>query len=231
MTPVRCLPLLLLLAASACGVPGLEPERDAHRSHDCRSGDVRVDGGTTEDTLAVCAAARSVSGFFRNIGLSRTAAITVLLVDRMPSENGDNVLGCFNAADAQVKVLSWRAASDRGRWLGQSIDRTLYHSLVAHEIAHALAWCNAPGNTLSVRASEYVAYVVMFATMESGRREAILADAPGVSFDREGEISDTFYYLAPSRFGVAAYRHYLRPENGARFLRAVLSGAALPAVD
>jgi hypothetical protein len=31
----------------------------------------------------------------------------------------------------------------------------------------------------------------------------------------------------PMRFGVASYRHYLRPENGAAFLRSVLAGEVL----
>jgi hypothetical protein len=229
--PMRRIVPLLLLAASACVLPGVQPEQAAQHSLACPPGDVRVAGGPAEDALAVCAAAHSVSAFFRSVGLPRTAAIRVLLVERMPTEHAGNVLGCFTPRDARVTVLSFQAASSRGRWFGQAMDRPLYASLVAHEIAHALAWCNAAGNPLGVRAAEYVAYVAMFATMDPARRQAILAEDPEIRFDSERQISDDFYYIAPNRFAIAAYRHFLRPENGARFLHAVLRAAALPAED
>lgn len=223
--------LALLIAASACAAPNAPRQDKAQRLHECRPGPIRVDSRTTEDVADMCAAAESVASFFRSNGLPRTAPITVSVVDTMPSEMGSNVLGCFARAGGRVTVLSFAAASRRGPWMGRSMDRALYRSLAAHEIAHAMAWCNASGERLSVRAQEYVAYVAMFATMERESREAILAEAPDLSFETAGQISENFYYLAPHKFGIAAYRHYLRPENGPRFLHAVLRAEALPVVD
>jgi len=109
------------------------------------------------------------------------------------------------------------------------MDRSLYRSLAAHEIAHALALESAVQPPLSVRGSEYVAYVAMFATMSPTHRDAILAATPESKFERESQISDSYFYLAPLEFGVSAYRHFLRPEVGAPFLLAILRGKSLPA--
>jgi hypothetical protein len=48
-----------------------------------------------------------------------------------------------------------------------------------------------------------------------------------VGFADESKIATIVFLFDPLRFGVEAYRHYLRPENGPTFLRAILSGTVL----
>jgi hypothetical protein len=198
---------------------------------DCPQVSVTVYSPVARDAQDVCAAALPVFTFFREAGLDKEVRLAVSVVDSLPEYLGPAVLGCFIPHDGLTLILTFGSAKARGPWFGRSMDRTLYRSLAAHEIAHALAWCNTANGPLSVRGREYVAYAVMFKTMDPHHREAILAQTPGPGFESEREISDTYFYLAPSRFGVDAYRHYLRPENGSRFLREILRGAALPLVD
>lgn len=197
----------------------------------CPQLDVSVISSADEDVPDVCAAASTVFSFFRQLGLHTTVPLVVSIVASMPDEMGAAMLGCFTANNNRISIVTFEVAKSRGPWFGRPIDRALYRSLAAHELAHALAWCNTSNGPLSVRAREYVAYAVQFQTMDSDLRQAILADTPVSGFETEQEISDTYFYLAPSRFGVDAYRHYIRPENGPRYLREILRGAALPVLD
>jgi hypothetical protein len=67
----------------------------------------------------------------------------------------------------------------------------------------------------------------MFATMSESHRRRILAASPGEGFPDESKITTIVYLFDPLRFGVEAYRHYLRSENGPGFLRKILSGTVL----
>jgi hypothetical protein len=233
MSLPRTLRLLVavLLSASAWAIAEPLGEPANFRAHDCQQSDFRIEGGSLHDQDDVCAAALSASEFFLGLGLKKSVPITVSIVDDMPSGLGTRTLGCFTPADQRIQVLSFSAATARGSWLGRSMDRTLYRSLTVHEVAHALSWCNASHKALSVRAREYVAYVVMFATMSTTHREAILGEVPGTGFEHSAEISETYYRLDPYRFGVEAYTHYLRTDAGPNFLRAALKGDVLPVQD
>jgi hypothetical protein len=188
----------------------------------CTQADIRLENEGAPETEDVCSAAKEVFEFFRALGLTEMAPITLSIVDEFPAELGVKVLGCFFAKDMHIKLLSRARASAIGTWLDRPLDRKLYKSLASHEIAHALTHCNARGASLSARAQEYVAYVAMFVTMDPEHKAAILAANPDASFETEEQISDTHYYLAPYKFGVAVYRHYLLPGNGNRFLMLIL---------
>lgn len=197
----------------------------------CRQADVRLENEGAPETEDVCSAAKEVFEFFRALGLAEAAPITLSIVDEIPAELGVKVLGCFAAKDMHIKLLSRASASALGTWFDRPMDRKLYKSLASHEIAHALTHCNAGRVSLNTRAQEYVAYVATFVTMDPEHREAILAAKPDLGFDTEEQISDTYYHLAPYKFGVAVYRHYLLPGNGNRFLMSILQGKALRDLD
>jgi hypothetical protein len=225
---LRTKPAVLILLLACLGITSARAA-----AVPCPQADVSVISSADEDVpdCDVCAAASTVFSFFRQLGLHKTVPLVVSIVASMPEEMGTAMLGCFTPSNNRISILSFEVAKSRGPWFGRPIDRSLYRSLAAHEIAHALAWCNTSNGPLGVRAREYVAYAVQFQTMDSDLRQAILADTPGTGFETEREISDTHFYLAPSRFGADAYRHYTRPEDGPRFLREILRGGALPVLD
>lgn len=224
-------PAAILLASALVGCTVSGPLDSHAERNGCSQHGVTVNGPSADDMRDVCTGVQSVYRLFRELGLRRTTPITITIVQSMPDALGSNVLGCYTPESNQIRVLTFEAARTRGMWLGRPMDRSLYRSLAAHEVAHALASCNATGEPMSVRAREYVAYSVMFATMDPQHRDAILAATPGSGFVEESQITDMYFYLAPFRFGIDAYRHYLRPENGAQFLRRVVRGSALPAIE
>ena len=219
------------LAIAASAAAACVSVSAASRTCDCQQSEFRVDSDDPQDAGDACWAALAVAAFFEELGFTKSVPITVSIVENMPSALGTNALASFTPASRLIQLLSFSAAHARGAWFGRALDRSLYRSMAGHEVAHALAWSNVATDKLSVRAREYVAYVAMFATMDPAHREAILAEVPGDGFADAAEMSEIYYYLDPSRFGVEAYRHYLRPDAGPTFLRAVLKGDELPDQD
>jgi len=213
---------------TSCAVTtGITQQLNSQSLHTCNSLDLHVESKIVEDVQNVCTAALAVAAFYRDMGLAKVPTMHVTITDNIPPEVGTNVLGRFAPKGGGIHILSYLAAGKSGALFGRHMDRVLYQSLAAHEIAHAFAACNASVEKLSVRANEYVAYVTMLATMDHSHRQEILEKIPGVGFEYEKQISETYYYLSPWQFGVNAYRHFLRPENGARFFQSVIRGQAL----
>ena len=101
------------------------------------------------------------------------------------------------------------------------MDPDLHRSIVAHEVAHAIASQNLPEKQAFVT-QEYIAYVTQLATMPPDVREKVLANFPNNSFDTDEQINMTIFMMAPEVFAVKAYRHFLKPENGAAFFQRLL---------
>lgn len=181
------------------------------------------------DAENVCRGAREAIDFFAKNGVRVSEALEVNVVDALPPGLDKSAVGCFNPRNHQTYVLSYRIFLKRGKWLGLQIDRRLYESIASHEVAHALSWCAAASPPLTLQATEYIAFVTMFATMDPVQLNALLAANPGIVFESDWEISGIGYALNPIRFGIMAYRHYLRKPDRAGFMHAILAGRALGA--
>ena len=104
------------------------------------------------------------------------------------------------------------------------VDHELYRAVAAHEMVHAVVGCNADPAGLPVAAHEYVAYVTLFATMEPGRRDRLLAKFPGTGFSSTLQINDMNHFANPNQFGVDAWRDNLRRRDRDACLREVIAG-------
>jgi hypothetical protein len=94
-------------------------------------------------------------------------------------------------------------------------------------VAHRIAEANFSVTEPTLVAQEYIAYVTLFATLPPPERERLLAAFPGAGFGSAREMSAIYYGLSPNGFGAQAYRHFLKPGNGAPFVRQILSGQVL----
>ena len=146
----------------------------------------------------------------------------------MPADLRRDAVGCYAPRTHRLLVLELSGFLARERWFGIPASQQLYRSVVAHEVAHALVGCHLDGRRLVNAAHEYVAYVVMFATMEPATLSAVLAAMPGHGFTYDTEINDMRYTLDPMTFGLDAYRHWLRQADGMGFLRRVVDGQVVP---
>ncbi len=181
-----------------------------------------------DEAAPACAGARDAFGFLGRLQLERVRPVLIEVVSEMPEDLRRDAVGCYAPRTHRLLVLEMARFMDRGRWFGVPTSETLYRSVVAHEVAHALVGCHLDGRQLVTSAHEYVAYVAMFATMDPATLEAVFAAMPGPGFTYDAEINDMRYTLDPMAFGVEAYRHWLRQPDGFGFLRQVIDGKVVP---
>lgn len=191
------------------------------------SPDVQVIGAGVRDFQDACEGAKAALAFFATHGLRPTGSLVLQVTPDMPGEAGPTAAGCYLDENKRVYMLPYAGFRRQRTWFNVPIDRAVYRSLAAHETAHAIAACHFAIPRPSIEAREYVAYVATFAAMGDALRARVLRAMPGEGFAGEEKITAMFFMFDPMRFGAEAYRHYLRPENGALFLRAVLAGKAL----
>lgn len=219
---------LMAAAGAAALLPGCAmhaPVEAAATRCEGVAADVSATGARDSPVQAICAGVRDAIGFLAPLGLTLPPRVTVEAVDAMPAGLGRGVVGCFERASGRVEVLRYEAFLQSGRWLGVEPDLAAYRSVVAHEVTHAILHCHLPDDEALPRvAHEYVAYVVMLATMDAALRELVLLAYPGEGFDDVSQVNLLSYVFDPVAFGVEAYRHWRRQADGLGFLRAVIDG-------
>lgn len=193
----------------------------------CEAGEVAVFAAAGEDVADACGGAADAIGFFRATRLLADMPVEIHVQDVLQQAVGPGAAGGFLAREGRILMLPYAEFRKIGTWFGVPIDRRLYRSLAAHEVAHALASGNFAVRMPSVEAHEYIAYVTMFSTMDPGLRERILAAIPETEPERTPWLSAAFHLFEPMRFGVTAYRHYIGPDGGPEYLRDILAGRAM----
>jgi len=222
-------PLLRSVAISvalmlACAFP---PGPVSAQSLACATGDSVVAFADVEDAKAACLGAADAKTFLKANGLKTDAPIEIHIVERLPDEGRYSAYGCYDKRSKKVLILSSSACgrAERGGLLfGLPLDRRLYRSLVAHEVAHAVANANFAMTQPPWVADEYISYVTQLATMPADLRDSILGRSREQGFATAAQLNPSILLASPEVFAVKAYRHYIRKENGAAFVRALIAG-------
>jgi len=194
----------------------------------CGDAQVAVSAALSEDAASVCAGARRAVAFLGGIGLTTDRIIELEVLSPTSDKIPDNVYGCYDAGEDNVKMLAYVACSGLGSGsgtFGESMSRDLYESIAAHEVAHAIATANAAVGGLSRVAQEYIAYVTQLSTMSAQLRGRILARYARVRPDGLNGIAMGIWLMAPDVFAIRCYKHHLLPGGGAQFIRDLLSGS------
>lgn len=225
----------LAVFMSACGVRDYPhnvpatlsgPEAAAHETR-CNGLNVVVRSPNSQDALIACEGARDALGFLESSGLNVTGQIAVELSIRLPSRVSGSAAGCYLELERIVRALTYAEFKTRGTWFGVPIDRSLYQSVVSHEVAHWVADVNFTISAPSIQAKEYIAYVTQFSAMAPVLREQILSQFEAEAFKGDWQITTTIYMLDCMSFGVRAYLHFRELPAGKEYLRAILTGRAL----
>ena len=195
----------------------------------CRAGNVLVHASDPRDAASVCEGAGDAVEFLAGVGLDVGEEIQIQVVEQLPSVAGSNAAGCYVRSERFVYAPASTAYHRQNAGPGGAISLIPYRSLIAHEMAHAIADNNFAVPNPTVQAHEYIASVTMFSTMPTVERERLLGALPGDGFDAEEQITATLYFLAPHWFAAQSYRHYVSLANGPAWLRKVLAGQALSA--
>ncbi len=226
---IRLGSFLAVLAVTVCGsaLAGAVLPPIATAGDPCPSHLVRVEAGDRRDRDNACQGAAEAIEFLRARGLVTDFAFAIRLVDLLTAPCDASVLAHYRPGRDFVEILTFRAcreAAPRGNVLGLPLDDELYQSLVAHEAAHFIAEKNFRIARPSLAAQEYIASTVQLGTLPQPLRERILASRVLEGFGADSEISSLYYALDPQAFAVKAWRHHIRPENGATFYQHLLDG-------
>ena len=226
------------MQAAAAGVAALalalawSPVALAGESMRCAGTSVLVRGVGRTEVESACQGVVAAAQFLASLGLDTTAAAELHLVEALPAvQGGAAAYGCKVKSEDRIYVLNLAECGKLPLAPDLQVDAAMHRSLVAHEVAHHVAAANFRTPRPTVVAHEYIAYVTMLATMDKQARERILRQYPGEGFESAREIGLTIYLMDPTRFGAHAYRHFMRPGNGASFVEQVLSGRALATED
>lgn len=175
-----------------------------------------------------CAGAADAFRFVEPLQLEGVRPVLIELVSQMPTDLRKDAVGAYAPRTHRLLVLELPRFLDRRSWFWVPTSVALFRSVVAHEVTHALVGIHLGGRALANAAHEYVAYVAMFATMDSATLRAVLAAKPGQGFVYDTEINDMRYTLDPMTFGLEAYRHWLNQPDRVQFLRDVINGSVVP---
>ena len=185
---------------------------------------VVVQATVAGDALLACEGARAALNFLTQAGLTMTTGTKIEIVDQLPGAMRGQAVGCYMRDTRRIFLLTQQAFQAAGTWFRLPVEPALYRSAAAHEMAHAVVGCQSQDAPLPVPAHEYVAYVAMFATMETALRERVLARFPGKGFDNILQINTVVYVMDPLQFAADAWRHYLKRRDRAGWLRDVAAG-------
>lgn len=182
----------------------------------------------TQDALIACDGARDAVAFLESNGLHVHSEILIEIVPSLPDVvEGNSAAGCYLESERRVLILAYSEFKKYKSWFRIPIGRSLYRSVVAHEVAHFVVDSNFTVAEPSIQAKEYLAYVTQFSTMEPVLRGRVLSHFPGKAFQGDWQMSTTIYMFDCMSFGVRAYRHFLNLTEGDEYLHAILNGEAL----
>jgi len=193
----------------------------------CDDLDILVISHDPHDTMIVCEGARDAVVFLESHGLDVSGEIVIELRTELLEVVSRSAAGCYIESERRVLILVYSAFKKFKTWFGIPIDRSLFRSVVSHEVAHLVADFNFTISKPLIQAKEYIAYITQFSTMEPKLRERVLSNFPYKAFENDWQMSTTIYMLDCMSFGARAYLHFIRLTDGNEYLHAILNGEAL----
>lgn len=192
-------------------------------SHQCGNVLITPAKLSAQEWGLVCEGVQRANNFFEDHGLHFLDNIE-LQVHNGGIENRPNHLGLYDAPQKRVHLLSFSEAQKDRRVFDLPMTKSLYVSVIVHELAHALADQHFVPGATSTLAHEYIAYVAQISSISEEERSRILARYDLEGFSQLDDVSVTYYQLAPCAFGLKAFLHYRELENQKDFIRELLQG-------
>jgi hypothetical protein len=193
----------------------------------CSDVDVVVLSKDPQDSLLACEGARDAIVFLRSYDLVVADNMVIELLRELPAEVSSSTAGCYLESERRMLILIYSEFRKFKTWFGIPIDRSLYRSVVSHEVAHLVADLNFTVSKPSIQAKEYIAYITQFSTMEPSLLERVLSNFACKAFEGDWQMSTTIYMFDCMGFGVRAYRHFLNLTDSDEYLHAIINGEAL----
>lgn len=196
----------------------------------CAGTNATIYADSVYDTYLACAGAADAMAFLSQQGLIVDTVMRIDVLDTVFLHQNKTpsfrILGQFEAEQERISITSTKGQREMAAEkpiFGVPYEEALFRSVVAHEVAHAIADDNFHVLKPSRLAHEYLAYIVQLATMSPRLRQKILDHHPVPGFESELEINPMVYGLNPDVFAVKAYRHFASPGVGVTFVQSLLN--------
>lgn len=216
--------LSLVILATAFTHPVAAAERR------CAGTNATVNADIAYDAYLACTGAADAVAFLSQQGFTVDTVMQIDILDSVflhPEEQPSfRILGQFDAKQNRIMVTSIEGQREMAKEkpiFGVPYEVALFRSVVAHEVAHAIAEDNFHVEEPTRLAHEYIAYIVQLATMPPRLSQRVFETFPTQAFASEMEINLMIYGLNPNLFAVKAYRHFRSPGVGVTFLQTLLS--------
>lgn len=174
----------------------------------------------------ICAAATQAVRFLERYGLRSQRAVRINVVEHPLVSAGHPVYGCYDSRTDRIEVMSADSILSGVRSpkvYGQPFNIALYRSVVAHEVAHAVAQQNRRAASLTTAAQEYLAHATQLGVLPEALRSKIIAAAGVGPWEPGDVVSDAYMAMAPTRFAVKCYLHLMGHPNPRAFVQVLLS--------
>ena len=225
-------------AAAAAGVAALAfalASSPAARAESlrCAGTSVSVRGVDRAEAQSACQGVVAAVTFLASLGLDTSAAAEMRLVEALPAiQGGAAAYGCKVKSDEPHLCAEPRRVPEAPAGARRAGRRRR-----APRPRRARSGPPHRGGQLPDGRADRSSRTSTSPTSRCSRRwsrrrgSGSCAQFPGEGFESAREIGLTIYLMDPNRFGAYAYRHFMRPGNGASFIEQVLSGRALATED
>ncbi len=220
MRPAFPVVFFLLLSLSGALAPGVE-------ASSCDDAPILVTPPAHEDRLEVCKAAKTTIALMQSYGLEAPPRLEIEIRDAVDARHDNRRFGHFDPFEGKIAVMSWKACTDIERPqkpFGLAMSHALHRSIIAHEVAHAVADWNFLVAEPNLAAHEYLAYVFQIAGMPYPLQQTILQKIDVPAFQKADEITEIYYSLNPDYFALKSFRHFMQAEDKFTLMRRLLSG-------
>lgn len=217
----------LFLCLAFFAVAFVQPAAAVERR--CAGTNATINADSAYEAYLACAGAADAVAFLSQQGFTVDTVMQIDILDSVFLHTNENpsfrILGQFDAKQNRIMVTSidgQREMAEEKPIFGVPYDVALFRSVVAHEVAHAIADDNFQVEEPSRLAHEYIAYIVQLATMPPRLSQQVFEALPAQAFETETDINPMFYGLNPDLFAVKSYGHYRSPGVGVAFLQTLL---------
>jgi len=214
----------LIFSAAILTFASISPLRA--QDHACDKGQTQVTGADPDLAGHVCTVVERALEQLAQCHLAQKDPLSIKIVDGF-SDDMPGCVGIFDCANDRIEILKPDAMGstlEDNRRFSRLPLMSLFDSVVAHEMTHALVYQNLGEDSGSWAQNEYMAYAMQMAFLSPEDRALFMQ---GFTTDRPGSlggINILIMLMAPDAFAAEVWLHFSAKGNGCDFMGQLLSG-------
>ncbi len=179
------------------------------------------------ETRCLCTTITAAIAFLKSLGLETTETITIRMVEKLQDLKQNDLFGAYNAKTREVSILTYAKLEEYSRKekkvLGVPFNEDVWCSFAAHELAHAISEPFLGRQMKDHVDGEYISVVTQLRVLSPETRKKVLTTFKDVEpYQSREEMSLLYYLMAPDRFSVKCYLHFLSLKNPAEFIERLI---------